>query len=123
MSAHVAAEYARVKDIISLIGFLMLLGAVVRVMAEPIKLLGTTHIFGFSIFIMTMIILIVVFSIHVFADVIRLSQPDFTTPFDDGHFDKKRGLKDLFKKGIWTFSISIASVIMLCQFMVQIFLA
>ena len=112
----------RIKDLITLIGYIMLLGAFVRIMAEPIKLLGLSYIFGFSIFIMIMIILIVVFSIHVFADVIRLSQPDFTTPFDDGHFNKQRGLKDLFKKGIWTFSISVASVIMLCQFMVQIFI-
>ena len=112
----------RIKDLITLIGYIMLLGAFVRIMAEPIKLLGLSYIFGFSIFIMIMIILIVVFSIHVFADVIWLSQPDFTTPFDDGHFNKQRGLKDLFKKGIWTFSISVASVIMLCQFMVQIFI-
>lgn len=112
----------RIKDVITLIGYLMLLGAVVRIMAEPIKSLGLTYIFGFSVFIMAMIIFIVIFSIHVFADVIRLSQPDFTTPFDNGHFEKERGLKDLFKKGIWTFSILVASVIMLCQFMVQIFI-
>jgi len=113
----------RIKDLITLIGYIMMLGAVVRIMVESIKLLGLTYIGGFSIFIMIMIILIVAFSVHVFADAIRLSQPDFTTPFDDGHFDKKRGLKDLFKKSIWTFSIAIASVIMLCQFMAQIFLA